>query len=110
MRWTGQSWRSTELGLGSHGPLNVGGRHVILVAAMAAARRWRWRGEGGGNGGGAARAAAIVAARQGRRRWQRRREGSKANNMIFDSTGEGDVYSNIHGGGEAVYSIIHVSY
>ena len=59
MRWTGQSRRGTELGLGSHGPLDVGGRHVIFVAAMAARRgrrRWRRCGEGGGNGSGAARA------------------------------------------------------
>ena len=57
-----------------------------MMAARRGWRRWRRRGEGVGNGGGAARAAAMAAARQGRRRWWGG-EGSKTNNIIFDSKG-----------------------
>ncbi len=36
MRWTGQLRRSTELNLGSHGPLDVGGRHGTFLLIDAA--------------------------------------------------------------------------
>ena len=58
---------------------------VAMTAAMVVARQWR-RGEGGGDGADAERAAAMAAARHGRRRWWGG-EGSKTNNMIFDSKG-----------------------
>ncbi len=77
-----------------------------MAAPRQGWRRWlrRGEGEGGGDGGGAERAAAMAAARQGRRRWWGG-EGSKANNMIFDSTGGGDVYIRIYIGGGRLYSI-----
>jgi hypothetical protein len=50
----------------------------------------------------------MAAARQGRRRWWGG-EGSKANNMIFDSTGGGDVYIRIYMGGGRLYNRLYTS-